>query len=67
MKLYSVTARWHVKGYRKDMIQTTLVMAESREAAREKFDANLHYPEGTSISILEWEDGIYTTNARKMI
>lgn len=66
MKLFSVSASWHPYRCRHDMIQTAIIMAETREEAKEKFIKNVSVPEGSHIGILEWEDGIYTTSARKI-
>lgn len=65
MKLYSVSARWHVKRQRGDVVQTAVIMADSREEAVEKFKNNVSYPEDAYISATEHKDGIYTLGVRK--
>lgn len=67
MKLFSVSASWHPKGCRKDMIKTAVIMAETREEAEAKFKSNVWYPEDSHIRVSEWEDGIFTLQARKII
>ena len=66
MKLFSVSAHWHIKGHRYDMIQTAVIMAKTEEEAIKKYKANVSYPEGASVSAVEWDDGIYTLNARQI-
>lgn len=67
MKLFSVSAVWHPYRCRHDMIKTSVIMAETREEAKAKFIKNVSMPEGSHISISEWEDGIFTMQARKIV
>lgn len=67
MKLFSVTASWHPYKAKKDLRQTSVIMAESREEAIEKFNGAVSYPKGARIDVMEWESGIYTMSIRKAI
>lgn len=66
MKLFSVSAIWHVKGCHKDTIQTSIIMAETREEARAIFEEVVKYPENSRIDINEWGRS-YTLSPRRMI
>lgn len=67
MKLYSVTARWHKKGERRDHMKTAIILAESKEQAVERFKAEVTYPEDSYISAFEHSDGIYTLTETRTI
>ena len=69
-KLFSVNMRWRLKGAKKDLIQTAVIMAKTREEATEKFKRALpelfEMKEKYYLSVNEWED-IYIMGVRREI